>query len=132
MKRNVVIVLLAAGFGAPTFAATEAEATEVETEVVETLSESASYQAVDSFSTLGGLHSFRPIDNSRLIVWRTAFEPYLIELDFPSVDLRFSEGVAIESTTSRVFSRFDTVTIRGIKYPIGAIYKLSREQARAL
>jgi hypothetical protein len=90
------------------------------------------YQSVESFQALGGLYSFRPLDNTRLVVWRTPFEPYLVELRRPSPDLRFADAVAIDSVSSTVRAKFDTVRIRGIKYPIGNIYKLSREQARAL
>ena len=125
MQTKFLAALAIIAIAPAAFAATESAATE-------NLPETAAYQAVESFSALGGLHSFRALDKDRLIVWRTPFEPYLVELAFPSHDLRFAEGVAIDSTTSRVHSRFDTVLIRGIKYPIGAIYKLSREQAKAL
>jgi hypothetical protein len=90
------------------------------------------YEAVDSFSALGGLHSFEPLDRERLVVWVTPSKPYLIELAYPSSDLRFANAIAIDSRTSQIYSRFDSVRIRGIKYPIDGIYRLNREQADAL
>ncbi len=123
MNRTIIAMLASLSLSSAAFAAAAP---------TEELNEPASYQAVESFSALGGLAGFRAIDNERLIVWRTPFEPYLVELDFPSTDLRFANGIAIDSRTSRVHSRFDSVVIRGIKYRIGNIYRLSREQARAL
>lgn len=126
MRKEIIAVLAALVVPAVGSTATE----QVPTETLE--APAGFYQAVDSFNALGGLHSFEPLDNARLIVWRTPFEPYLVELAYPSLDLRFANGIAIDSSTSRIHARFDSVRIRGIKYPIGSIYKLSREQARAL
>ena len=127
IMRTVLFAALAAlSMPALVLAATDEAATETAPDGT------AVYEAIDSFPALGGLYSFEPLDRERLIVWRTPFEPYLVELKYPSIDLRFAHAIAIDSATSSVHSRFDSVLIRGIKYPIGNIWKLSREQARAL
>lgn len=91
-----------------------------------------SYERVDSISALAGLDSFEPIDRDTLLIWATPFRPYLVELSFPSVDLPYTFAIGVESTTSRVHARFDSVRVRGIRYPIREIYKLSRDEARQL
>jgi hypothetical protein len=56
----------------------------------------------------------------------------LVELVAPSYDLPFEHFIAVESTSNRIYAGFDSVRIRGFRYPIDGIYKLSREQARQL
>ena len=121
MRKGLIAVLatLLPALSIATTSATEAES-------------AGSYVAVKGFTMLGGLHSFEPLDRTRLIVWRTASDPYLVELAFPSVDLKFARGIAIDSRTNRILSGFDSVRIGGIKYRIENIFKLTREQARAL
>lgn len=126
MKTGTLMALAAIAMSPAAFAATESAVTETAP------IPQGVYQQVKSFSALGGLYSFEPIDNETLIVWRTPFDPYLVKLEYPSIDLKFAHGIAIQSFSNRVTSRFDGVWIRGIKYPIGSIYKLTREQARAL
>ena len=92
----------------------------------------AGYEPVESFTAFRGVHSWSPIDEDTLIVWATAFQPYLIELKFPSHDLRFARAIGVTQFGSRVHARHDSVQVRGFRYPIGAIYKLSKEEARAL
>jgi len=94
--------------------------------------ELAGYEQVKSITAFGGLHSWSAIDNDTLIVWANPFRPYLIELKYPSHDLRFTNAIGVTQFGSQVHSRFDSVQVRGLRYPIGAIYKLSREEARQL
>ena len=89
------------------------------------------YEPVDSFYLQHRLDGWRAVDEDTLLVWATPFRPYLIELTRRSPDLRFSETIGVTSTVGTV-TRFDSVLVRGFDYPIKAIYKLSREQAREL
>jgi len=90
------------------------------------------YDRVDSFVIFGRPYAWRPINDSTVIVWATAFDPYLVELAYPSHDMRFVQAIGVSSSGSRVYARFDAVTIRGFRYPIASIFKLSREEARNL
>jgi hypothetical protein len=67
-----------------------------------------------------------------VILWATPFKPYLVELAFPSHDLRFSEVIGVTSVGSRVYAKFDAVKVGGFRYPIDSIYKMTREEARNL
>lgn len=89
-------------------------------------------EPVRSFRALGRMHSWRALDRDTLIVWATAFRPYLVELAWPSHDLRFTEVIGVTESAGRVHSRFDSVVIRGIRYPIEQIYRLSPEDAKTL
>jgi hypothetical protein len=91
----------------------------------------ASLEAVDSISALGRLHGWRPVDNDTLIIWSSRRNPYLVELMFPSVDLRFATAIGVSRFGGQIHARFDKVYVAGFDYPIAAIYKLSREEARA-
>jgi Family of unknown function (DUF6491) len=102
------------------------------TENSEARSAALPYEEVQSFSTLAGFHDFDALDQDTLIVWTNPFRPYLIELAFPSPDLRFAQVIGIRGVNDRVYSRFDSVLIRGFSYPIHSIYKLTREEAREL
>ena len=90
------------------------------------------FEEVDSFSILAQLHSWHAIDDDTVIVWATPFQPYLVELAFPSHDLRFSEAIGITSVGSRVYARFDSLRVAGFRYPIHSIYKMTRDEARNL
>ena len=90
------------------------------------------YEPVRSIWAPTGLDHFSVIDADTLIVWRTPFEPYLVELKLRSPDLRFAHAIAVQSATSTIYARFDSVRIAGLRYPIDAIYKLSRDEARQL
>lgn len=90
------------------------------------------YEEIDSFTMLTRPWSWHRIDNDTLIVWTSPFQPYLVELSFPSQDLNFVEHIGVTSVGARVYAKFDSVQVRGFRYPIDAIYKLSREEARNL
>ena len=87
-------------------------------------------EPVRSFHSFGRFDNWRAVDRDTLIVWTTAFRPYLIELRRPSSELRFARAIGISSTVGRV-SRLDEVYIDGWPYPIKAIYRLTPEQARS-
>jgi len=122
MKRLAIAGLLA--LGASSIAQAAAETKDV--------SEAPAYEPVRSIWAYGGFSDFDVIDNDTLILWATPFRPYLVELRAPSHDLRFAHVIGVESRTSRIYSKFDSVRIRGFRYPIGQIYKLSRDEARQL
>jgi hypothetical protein len=122
MKRLLLGTLLALGLGSIAQAAT----------ATKDVDELRAFEAVRSIWAYGGLHDFDVIDNDTLILWTNPFRPYLVELRFPSHDLRFADVIAVDSTNNRIYSRFDSVRIAGFRYPIGQIYKLSREEARQL
>ncbi|HEX6999890.1 MAG TPA: DUF6491 family protein [Gammaproteobacteria bacterium] len=88
-------------------------------------------EQVDSFVMMTRPHSFTPIDKDTLIVWPTAFDPYLVELAFPSYDLEWAHAIGVTSTGSRVYAKFDAVHVGGFRYPIASIYKMTREEARS-
>jgi hypothetical protein len=93
----------------------------------------AGYQPVDSFFMMHShLESWTPVADDKVIVWPTPFEPYLIELAYPSHDLRFANAIGVTSMGSRVYAKFDAVKIAGFRYPIDNIYKLTREEAASL
>jgi hypothetical protein len=90
------------------------------------------YQAVDSFTLLTRPYSWQAIDNDTIIVWTTPWQPYLVELAYPSHDLPFVQTIGVTSFGSRVYARFDAVRVAGFRYPIDSIYKMTREEAREL
>jgi hypothetical protein len=92
----------------------------------------SAYEQVDSFTMLTRPYSWHPIDDDTVIVWTTAFQPYLVELSFPSHDMKWVHHIGVTSAGARVYAKFDSVQIRGFRYPIAAIYKMSREEARNL
>ncbi len=90
------------------------------------------YEAVDSFTLMTRPHSWQAIDEDTVIVWTTPWQPYLVELAYPSHDLPFAQTIGITSFGARVYARFDAVRIAGFRYPINSIYKMTREEAREL
>jgi hypothetical protein len=121
MRRLIVGSVLALGLGSGATATEIKDAREI-----------PPYEPVRSIWAPRGLDSFSVIDADTLIVWKSPFEPYLLELKMRSPDMRFAHAIAVESATSSIYARFDSVRIRGLRYPIDAIYKLSREEARQL
>lgn len=92
----------------------------------------AAYEAVDSIPMLTRPHSWQAIDDDTVVVWATPFQPYLVELAFESHDLKFAEVIGITQVGSRIYAKFDAVKVAGFRYPIDAIYKMTREEARNL
>jgi hypothetical protein len=89
-------------------------------------------EPVRHIPALTHFYSWSAIDNDTLVVWAAHHQPYLIELAFPSHDLRFAEAIAVSEFAGRVHSRFDSVYVRGQRYPIAEIYRLSREDAESI
>ena len=94
--------------------------------------EQPAFEQVDSIPMLSRPHSWQVIDDDTVIVWATAFNPYLVELAFKSHDLKFAQVIGITQFGSRVYARFDAVKVGGFRYPIDSIYKMTREEARNL
>jgi hypothetical protein len=90
------------------------------------------FEQVDSIPMLTRPHSWQVIDDDTVIVWATAFDPYLVELAIKSHDLKFAQVIGITQFGSRVYARFDAVKVGGFRYPIDSIYKMTREEARNL
>jgi hypothetical protein len=90
------------------------------------------FEQVDSIPMLTRPHSWQVIDDDTVIVWATAFDPYLVELAFKSPDLKFAQVIGLTQFGSRVYARFDAVKVGGFRYPIDSIYKMTREEARSL
>ena len=93
-------------------------------------SESAGYEPVDRIHHFGRFDSWRVVDRDTLIVWTTPSRPYLIELKRGSPDLRFAQVISVTSTIGATYAKLDSIRVRGFDYPIEAIYKLSRDEAR--
>jgi hypothetical protein len=122
--RKAAALLLAAGLTAVAGASFAAAA------VKERVAEPPAFEQVDSITMLRGPHSWQVVDDDTVIVWATAFDPYLVELAFRSPDLRFAQVIGVTQVGSRVYAKFDAVTVGGFRYPIDSIYKMSREEAR--
>lgn len=93
--------------------------------------ESAALEQVDRIHHFGRIDGWRVIDRDTLIVWTTPSRPYLIELKRRSPDIRYSEAIGVTSTAGTTYAKFDSIRVRGLDYPIEAIYKLSRDEARS-
>ncbi len=90
------------------------------------------YEQVDSFVMFGHPYSWSPIDDRTVVLWATPFEAYLVRIAYPTHDMRYVQHIGVTSSTSRVYAKFDALQIRGFRYPIDSIYKLTREEARNL
>jgi len=90
------------------------------------------YEQVDSFVMWNHPYSWSPIDDRTVVLWPTPFEAYLVRIAYPSHDMRFVQHIGVTQSTSRVYAKFDALQIRGFRYPIDSIYKLTREEARNL
>jgi uncharacterized protein DUF6491 len=90
------------------------------------------YEQVDSFVMWNHPYSWSPIDDQTVVLWPTPFEAYLVRITYPSHDMRFVQHIGVTQSTSRVYAKFDALQIRGFRYPIDSIYKLTREEARNL
>jgi hypothetical protein len=89
-------------------------------------------QPVDSFPVLTRLHDWQVIDDKTVIVWATPWQPYLVQLKYPSHDLPFVQAIGVTSFGDRVYARFDSLKVRGFRYPIDNIYKMTKEEAKEL
>ena len=90
------------------------------------------YEEVDSFWMHSRPYSWSAIDDDTVIVWASAFDPYLVELAYPSHDLKWVQSIGVTSFGNRVYAKFDSLQVRGFRYPIDSIYKITREEARNL
>jgi hypothetical protein len=97
-----------------------------------TADQTPAYQQVDSFVMFGHPYSWSPVDDRTVVLWPTAFDAYLVRIAYPSHDMRYVQHIGVTSSTSRVYAKFDALQIRGFRYPIDSIYKLTREEARNL
>jgi Family of unknown function (DUF6491) len=122
MKHLPLIPLLALALGASAQAKT----------ATENATDAPPFEEVRNVYVYGGFHDFDVIDDDSLILWATPFRPYLVELTRPSIDLPFAQVIVVESAASWISPKFDAVTIRGWRYPIKQIFKLTREEARGL
>jgi hypothetical protein len=89
-------------------------------------------QPVDSFPILSRLHDWQVIDDRTVIVWATPWQPYLVQLKYPSHDLPFVQVIGVTSLGDRVYARFDSLRVAGFRYPIDYIYKMTKEEAKEL
>ena len=89
-------------------------------------------QPVDSFPILSRLHDWQVIDDKTVIVWATPWQPYLVQLKYPSHDLPFVQAIGVTSLGDRVYARFDSLRVAGFRYPIDNIYKMTKEEAKEL
>jgi Family of unknown function (DUF6491) len=87
-------------------------------------------EAVDHITALRPIHSWKAIDNDSLIIWATAFQPYLVRLVQPTPDLRFAHTIGVSNFAGRIHAGFDSVYVKGLNYRISEIYRLSREDAK--
>jgi hypothetical protein len=90
------------------------------------------YEQVDSFVMWNHPYSWSPVDDRSVVLWPTPFEAYLVRIAYPSHDIRYVQHIGVTQSTARVYAKFDALQIRGFRYPIDSIYKLTREEARNL
>ena len=90
------------------------------------------FPRVHRMSVLGRLHGWSDLDSKSLIVWATPFRPYLIETSRRIPDLKFAQTIRLTSSAGYVDEKFDSVIVRGLRYPIQGIYKLDPASARDL
>ena len=128
MSRSIIGKLAALGAVASLTAVSAASFADNETVVPAV----PAFEQVESIPMLTRPHSWQVVDDDTVVVWATAFDPYLIELAFKSYDLKFAEVIGITQVGSRVYAKFDAVKVRGFRYPIDSIYKMTREEARNL
>jgi hypothetical protein len=124
--RKLAALSLAAGLTAgssASFAAVDSTARDAAT---------PAFEQVDSIPMLTRPHSWQVIDEDTVVVWATAFDPYLVELAFKSHELKFAHVIGITQFGSRVYAKFDAVKVGGFRYPIDSIYKMTRTEAREL
>src|SRR5689334_21535883 len=62
-------------------------------------------EPVDSFPVLSRLHDWHVIDDKTVIVWATPWQPYLLQLKYPSHDLPFVQAIGVTSLGDRVYAR---------------------------
>jgi hypothetical protein len=89
-------------------------------------------ERVDSFPVLTRLHDWQVIDEKTVIVWANPWQPYLLQLAYPSHDLPFVQAIGVTSLGDRVYARFDSLKVRGFRYPIDNIYKMTKQEAKEL
>jgi len=129
---NKLLTVLAAAvltLGATASGTASARAATNDTAVTD---DTPAYQQVDSFVMWGHPYSWSPVDDRTVVLWPTAFDAYLVRIAYPSHDMRYVQHIGVTSSTSRVYAKFDALQIRGFRYPIESIYKLTREEARNL
>jgi hypothetical protein len=89
---------------------------------------------IDHFTYLGRFTGWEPIGRHELVVWTGINDAYLIRVAPPCDDLQFANHVGLTSTGGTVYSRFDSVKVRGWKCPIQEIrpidYKRLRQDLR--
>ena len=79
------------------------------------------------------IDDYQVVNRSTLILWSSPNRGYLLQLRRPiyrAID--FDAGLRLTSTGHLVYPRFDAAVVDGIRYPIEAIYKINREQAKVL
>jgi len=88
----VVGLALGLGFGVAGVSAATAKNT-----ATQAAAQAPPGQPVDSFPILSRLHDWQVIDDKTVIVWATPWQPYLVQLKYPSHDLPFVQAIGITS-----------------------------------
>ncbi len=93
-------------------------------------------ETVDRFNNWS-ISGWNVIDQRSLIVHTSPSKAYLLILDRRLWDLHYSEAIAISSSTSSIYARFDTVRVlnrHGINIParIVKIYRLDGKEQRRI
>ena len=98
------------------------------------------YEPVDSFVIfprftrvpIASPYDWDRVDDRTVVIWTSPSTAYLVGLAYPSNDMKFVQAIGVTSSGSRVYAKFDSVLIRGFRYPINSIYKLTRDEAKSL
>ena len=129
LTRLGAVVGLALGLG---FGVAGASAAAAKNEAPRAAVQAPVGEPVDSFTILSPLHDWQVIDEKTVIVWATPWQPYLLQLKYPSHDLPFVQKIGLTSLGDRVYARFDSLRVAGFRYPIDNIYKMTKEEAKEL
>ena len=85
---------------------------------------------VDRISWLGRYDGWEPIGRYELVLWTTPNDAYLVKVQSPCEDLQFVNHVGLTSTVNTVYSRFDSVIVRGWRCPIQEIRPIDYRRLR--
>lgn len=78
-----------------------------------------------------GLHDWRAISKTELIIWASPGRPYLVTVGRSAWGLRHARTIGVTSTAGHI-SKFERVIVDGWSVPIKSIVAIDRHTAKAL
>jgi hypothetical protein len=68
---------------------------------------------VDRVTYLGHYDSWQAVAKYQLVLWTTINDAYLITVASPCENLQFAQRIAVTTTSSTLYARFDAVVVKG-------------------